>query len=230
MLRAITFDAGETLIRPRGSYGAVYERITGAFGMRIPARIFDDEIHRAFRLIDWPLKTTSGAEYERWKEVTRRVHKALPADLPFDPWFDQVYRAFGSAEAWQAEPRAAATLAALRKMGLRTAAISNWDERLLGVLDGLGLAPHLDRVFVAPAVGWRKPSPEMFRLACRELGAPPAETLHIGDSPSEDVSAARAAGLHALLYRPGDPTALRRLDHVLHSALLVGQTTTVRAE
>ncbi|MCC6739907.1 MAG: HAD-IA family hydrolase [Planctomycetia bacterium] len=224
MLKAVTFDAAETLIRPWPSYGAVYARITAAFGMRIPADFFTEEMKRAFRAVDWPLRTTSAAEMRLWQDVTRKVHEALPADLPFLEWFGAMYQAFASADAWVAEADAEETLKALRAQGLRTAVISNWDERLMPVLDGLRLAPQVDRVFVAAQTGWRKPSREMFHHACRELGLAPDEVLHIGDSPSEDVSAARAAGLHALLYRPGDPTALRRLAHVLHSAVLIGHT------
>ncbi|KAF0241916.1 MAG: Phosphoglycolate phosphatase prokaryotic HAD-superfamily [Planctomycetota bacterium] len=224
MLKAVLFDAAETLIRPWPSYGAVYARVTAAFGMRIPAEFFAEEMKRAFRAVDWPLRTTSENEMRLWQEVTKKVYEALPADLPFHEWFGAIYQAFASADAWVAEPGAAETLQSLRDIGIRTAVVSNWDERLMSVLDGLGLAPLLDRVFVAAQVGWRKPAREIFLHACRELDATPGETLHIGDSASEDVSAARAAGLQALHYRPSDPTALRRLSHVLHSAALVGHT------
>ena len=224
MLKAVFFDAAETLIRPWPSYGAVYARVTAAFGMRIPAEFFAEELKRAFRAVDWPLRTNSDTEMRLWQEVTKKVYEALPADLPFHEWFGAMYQAFASPDAWVAEPDAAETLKALQDLGLRTAIVSNWDERLLPVLDGLGLAPHVDRVFVAAQVGWRKPAREIFHHACLELGAAPSEALHIGDSASDDVAAARSAGLQALLYRPSDPTALRRLSHVLHSAALVGHT------
>lgn len=221
MLKAVLFDAAETLIRPFPSYGAVYARVTAAFGMRIPVEFFNQEIPRAFRAVEWPLKTSSSTEMRLWQEVTKKVHEALPADLPFLEWFGAIYNAFGAKEAWVSEPGAADTLRALRNLGLRTAVVSNWDERLVNVLEGLEMSSLVDRVFVAPQVGWRKPSREIFLHACRELGAAPAESLHIGDSWSEDVAAARAAGLQALHYKPGDATALRRLGHVLHSGALV---------
>jgi putative hydrolase of the HAD superfamily len=230
MLKAVLFDAAETLIRPAPSYGAVYARVTALFGMRIPVRFFEEELPRAFRSVDWPLRTNSDTEMRLWQEVTRKMYEALPADLPFLEWFGAVYNAFGRADAWSVEPGAVETLRALRNLGLRTAVVSNWDERLLPVLDGLGLAPLVDRVFVAPQVGWRKPSRDIFLHACRQLEVEPAEALHIGDSASEDVAAARATGLSALHYRPSDPTALRKLTHVLHSAHLVGHTVAPRAE
>ncbi len=44
-----------------------------------------------------------------------------------------------------------------------------------------------------------KPNPEIFHRACRRLEVEPAESLHVGDSVSEDLEGARAAGLAALL-------------------------------
>jgi putative hydrolase of the HAD superfamily len=228
MLKAVLFDAAETLIRPWPSYGAVYARVTAAFGMRIPAEFFTEEMKRAFRAVDWPLRTNSDTEARLWQEVTKKVYEALPADLPFYKWSGAMYEAFASPDAWVAEPGAAETLRALQDIGLRTGVVSNWDERLVPVLDGLGLATHVDRVFVAAQVGWRKPAREIFHHACLELGAAPSEALHIGDSTSEDVAGARAAGLQALHFNPADPTALRRLSHVLHSAALVGHTARAR--
>ncbi|MCE9583936.1 MAG: HAD family hydrolase [Planctomycetes bacterium] len=224
MLKAVFFDAAGTLIRPAPSYGAVYSRVTALFGMRIPAKFFEAELPRAFRAVDWPLRTNSETEMRLWQDVTRKMYEALPADLPFLEWYGAIYNAFGRADAWAVEPGAAETLKELRHLGLRTAVVSNWDERLLPVLDGLGLAPQIDRVFVAAQVGWRKPAPDIFRHACRQLDIEPAEALHIGDSASEDVAAARASGLVALHYSPSDPTALRKLTHVLHSSHLVGHT------
>src|SRR5687768_6796248 len=149
-LHAVFFDAGGTLIHPKPSYGAVYERATKEFGMRIPAKLFDEEMRRAWGSLEVGLRTSPDIEYKRWEELTRKVHEALPADLPFDAWFRSVYRAFSESEAWEPAPGAVETLRALKSMGIATGIISNWDERLHGVLHGLGLMHDIDHVIVAP--------------------------------------------------------------------------------
>ncbi|HEY8460668.1 MAG TPA: HAD-IA family hydrolase [Blastocatellia bacterium] len=45
-----------------------------------------------------------------------------------------------------------------------------------------------------------KPDPKAFAIACRELGAEPAECLFIDDSPA-NAEAARAAGWHAIHFK-----------------------------
>jgi putative hydrolase of the HAD superfamily len=220
-IRAVFFDAADTLIGSRHGFGTVYSRVTANYNMRIPAAIFDQELGRAMNTLDIPLRTSPDIEYRRWEEVSRKIAEALPGDLPFKPWFNALYRAFAEASAWEPVPGAADTLAALRAQGVATGCISNWDDRLPGVLHGLGLMRDLDHVLVAPQVGWRKPAPEIFRSACVAAQVSPHEALHIGDSASEDVAGARAAGLHALRFDPADPTALRRLLDLLHHPLLL---------
>jgi putative hydrolase of the HAD superfamily len=49
--------------------------------------------------------------------------------------------------------------------------------------------------------GCRKPSPEFFERVVEAAGCRPDELLHVGDSYSEDVAAARAAGVKSVWIR-----------------------------
>jgi len=100
-------------------------------------------------------------------------------------------------------------LAAARAAGRRLVVVSNWDVSLDEVLDRLGLAPMLDGIVTSAAVGSRKPSPEIFERALALAGTAPNEAIHVGDSLTEDVAGARAAGIEAVLIKrdgaPGPP-------------------------
>jgi FMN phosphatase YigB (HAD superfamily) len=75
---------------------------------------------------------------------------------------------------------------------------------MLGQLRHVGLADHLDSVTFSGQIGWCKPSQRIFQAATAALGAPPEATVMVGDSVSDDVEGARAAGMRAvLLRRPG---------------------------
>ncbi|MEB3323109.1 MAG: HAD-IA family hydrolase, partial [Synechococcaceae cyanobacterium] len=78
--------------------------------------------------------------------------------------------------------------------------VSNFDQRLPGLLRGLALDPWLACVVVSSRAGAAKPSPEPFRQALAELGIGPDRAWHVGDSP-EDAAGARAAGLRFVLVR-----------------------------
>ena len=110
-------------------------------------------------------------------------------------------------------------LIAVRAHGVRVVAVSNWDVSLLEVLELTGLAPLLDGVVSSAAIGAAKPSPVVFEHALALAGAAAADAVHVGDSPSEDVAGALAAGITPLLIDRaggGSPIAGVRTIRSLH--------------
>ncbi|MEP7216246.1 MAG: HAD family hydrolase [Anaerolineaceae bacterium] len=66
-------------------------------------------------------------------------------------------------------------------------------------LRGVGLLPLFDCVVYSVAKGQRKPHPELYRLALREIGAEADSTVFVGDRVREDVLGPRAVGMRAVL-------------------------------
>lgn len=63
--------------------------------------------------------------------------------------------------------------------------------------------------------GVRKPDPRIFRLAAERLGVPPEEIVFLDDLP-ENVEAARASGLQAVLFT-STPQAIADIEACLHA-------------
>jgi putative hydrolase of the HAD superfamily len=96
----------------------------------------------------------------------------------------------------------------LRALGLRTVICSNWSWDLDGAIRRCGLDRDIDAAVCSAQVGYRKPHPEMLRLAARAIGVPASEALAVGDTYDADVVGARAAGMDAvLLVRDGVTSA-----------------------
>jgi putative hydrolase of the HAD superfamily len=110
-------------------------------------------------------------------------------------------------------------LVALRRRGIRLLVVSNWDCSLSRVLEGCGLAEHLDGAVSSAEAGSRKPDPGIFGTALELAGCEPAEALHVGDTGEEDVAGARAAGIPALLIDrdggDGDISSLAEIEEHL---------------
>ncbi|MCB2408069.1 HAD family hydrolase [Hymenobacter lucidus] len=103
-----------------------------------------------------------------------------------------------------------AFIAELRAQGHHTALLSNTNQihiqeinRRLQAQYGLrhGIADCLDRVFYSQEVGLRKPGPEIFAHALREMNWKAAETLFIEDS-FQHIETAQRLGLHTLFLAP----------------------------
>ncbi|WP_396327803.1 HAD family hydrolase [Jatrophihabitans lederbergiae] len=65
-------------------------------------------------------------------------------------------------------------------------------------LSAVGLDELLGALFTAEELGAAKPDPRTYLTVCAELGVTPASTAHVGDLYDLDVTAPRAAGLHAV--------------------------------
>ncbi|HEY2347187.1 MAG TPA: HAD-IA family hydrolase [Xanthomonadaceae bacterium] len=87
------------------------------------------------------------------------------------------------------------TLGALERLAARVplAAISNGNACLVRI----GLMDRFRFQLAAREHGAAKPAASIFHEACRRLGVPPRDVLHVGDDPEHDVAGAARAGLRS---------------------------------
>jgi len=191
---ALLLDAAGTLLHPRELVAETYARVAKDQGTACePAEVATrfPEAMRAAR----PLRKGSSDWIAFWREVVRRSTGSSSDEL-----FSQLYASFALPNAWTVAEGAAECCASLRERGMRVGVVSNWDVRLRPLLEALGLASTLDIIVVSGEELIEKPDRRIFEIACRRLDVEPGDTLHVGDSPTEDIEGARAAGCHAWLW------------------------------
>ena len=120
-----------------------------------------------------------------------------------DEFFPRVYERFADPDVWIVYGDVMGTLEELAARELKLAVISNWDDRLIPLLERLGLTRYFDTIVASCNVGFTKPSPVIFEQALRWLKVRPEQVLHVGDSPIEDCQGALNAGMHARLIARG---------------------------
>lgn len=104
-------------------------------------------------------------------------------------------------------PHIGATLAALKRRGLRIGLVSNtgrtWGRFLKPIQDDLGIGKYFDVRVFSDEVGIRKPEPAIFERALEQLGLRPAEVVHVGDDLIADVAGSKALGMRAVWFDVG---------------------------
>jgi putative hydrolase of the HAD superfamily len=219
-IKAVYFDAAGTLIKPARRIGESYSMIAAKYGKAVsPSELFD-----RFRIcfdgaprLAFP--NAAPAEIDRlerdwWKKLVARVFQPWGVFENFDKYFDELFAYFATPSAWALYPEALDTLAALRQRGVTLAVISNFDSRLVHILDGLGTGSCFADIFVSSRMGYAKPDRQIFDAALGRHGLAPANAIHVGDSETNDLLGAQNAGLKALLIdrgRPTDETAPERI-------------------
>jgi len=149
-----------------------------------------------------------------WRDIAGRICAHLGTDPPSRFATAELYDRFAHPDAWQVYDDVPLLLETLGRSGLKLAVLSNFDERLTGLLEALGLAAAFDAIIVSSEVGVEKPHPAIFEALLGRLELAPDEVVHIGDTRGDDVEGAFGAGLHGIwLQRDGggDITSLAEL-------------------
>lgn len=203
-VRAVFFDAGETLVHPYPSFPELLTSILRREGFDIDQGVLTDRIHvvaehftKAAR--DGDLWTTSP---ERSRAFWTEVYRAFLAEvgLPFPDELGQVlYREFTDLSNYRAFPDVLPALERLRAAGLILGVISNFEEWLERLLEHLEVAGYFDVAVISGIAGVEKPDPRIFRLALDGAGVGPAESVYVGDNPTFDTAPAEALGMTGVL-------------------------------
>lgn len=208
---ALLLDAMGTLIGLRRSVGDTYADLAAAHGIAVEAAAINRVFPQLFRQA--PPLAFPGLE----GEVLRQREEGWWCDLitacliacghqepPPSELGPALFAHFAGPEPWLVYADVEEHLRRWRGRGIRLAVVSNFDQRLNGLLEALGLAELLEAIVVSSAVGAAKPDPLPFQRALQQLALPPEAVWHIGDSP-EDEAGARAAGLRCLLIHRSKP-------------------------
>lgn len=191
----VSFDVGGTLLRPHPSVGQVYSDVAKTYHGR---RVCPDRLDSGFLEV-WASRRDFEYTADAWRLVVEETFRLAEGPEVDPELFESIYQRFISPEVWRVHTDVEFTLEALKQAGTPTLVISNWDERLHPLLEGMGLDGWFDRIFVSCDLGHKKPSPEIFQMAAERMEFDPSQILHVGDCPNEDFEAAIAAGFQARL-------------------------------
>ncbi|MFB0976024.1 MAG: HAD-IA family hydrolase [Myxococcota bacterium] len=214
----VLFDATGTLFDTAESVGTVYGRAAEAHGISLPAWRLDDAFNRIVASApprvfpDCDASRAAQLEQGWWRKVVRSTFLAADSTVVFpDPnaFYDSLFDAYKEAGAWKLRTGVAEGLRELKRRGIATGVVSNFDQRLPMILQALEVASFLDIVITPAVCGFEKPDPGIFKAALLALGTEASATLFVGDHPEKDRSAAERVGMRSL-----DPDVLESLQDI----------------
>lgn len=207
--QAIFFDAGFTLVEPKRPVAEVYAAEAAALdvplGEELNVRLSElksapeETVRQRFgKSVD--LRSSEEIERQAWHRFTAALAQPFPLlSARHAEWLARLVAHFDSPDAWQPLPDAENLLSSL-KTRYRLAVVSNWHGALPAILDGVGLGSFFDTIITSSTAGFRKPHRAIFQHAIDQLGVAVDSVVHVGDSWSEDVLGAQAAGLRAIHF------------------------------
>ncbi len=256
-IRAVTFDLWETLLlekdgwslRRRNARCQGLARALEKFGVKISV----EQIALAFeKMTPWLANIWNKNNEVTHLDQIRFILKAASkgAIRMREEWVEDLSSAYVSAILEvppYLNPDARKVLQSLKEQGKLVGLICN-----VGLTPGFGIrrfltkkdiVKYFDLMLFSDEVGFRKPNPEIFRLAAQRLKVEPYETVHVGDNLKSDVWGAKNAGFRAVHFladvgrdrtAESDPTSLvsisRRLYDLKEETIIPDKTITSLAE
>ncbi len=204
-LRAIFFDAGNTLIYPR-----VEELAEDLVQQGYPATaedFFAAERAGKQKLDEWLWPQIRQGEVPRtidpyyWGEYLKALVERLAVpEAERLRVMQRVADGFRDITLWsRVLPETPPFLARLRAQGYYLGVISNSIGTMEQQLQRVGLRQHFELVIDSALVGVEKPHPEIFRIALERAAIAAADAVFVGDTNATDMGGAHLAGLRGVL-------------------------------
>ena len=152
MIRAILFDAADTLFYLTETVGDHYAYVGREVGLDLDAHQLERAFHVAWKqmprrpAIDGPRENDDKGW---WRELVGRVFDQVApslSELDRDNFFEIAYEHFAEAGVWKLYPEVLDVLEQLRER-FQLAVISNFDGRLRLILQNLGISKYFAHVF-----------------------------------------------------------------------------------
>jgi putative hydrolase of the HAD superfamily len=204
-IRAVLFDAGNTLVYPRLDL-----RARDLAEQGFPARV--EDFHTAERdakkkLDEWLWPQIRQGEVPRtidhyyWVEYLASLMKIIGApEAEHQRLIRLVAEGFRDIRTWAVVmPETPGYLATLKEQGYFLGVISNSVGTIEDQLRNVGLRDYFQAVFDSAIVGVEKPHPEIFQMAIAKARVSAGEAVFVGDTHATDVGGALLAGLHGVL-------------------------------
>jgi putative hydrolase of the HAD superfamily len=205
-IRAIFYDAGHTLVRPRPEIDEVWDFLAHQLGADIEQRGAFPDVAAFFysRLGEDGLGSYASDAAARtfWSEYYAYALRDAAPGLPREQALsagEALYNWYAEPEQWQPFPDVIEALEGARARGLIQGVVSDWGSDLLPILHAHEITRLMDFVVASAVVGSSKPHRDIFLYALGRAGVAADETIYVGDSYLADVLGSRAAGLHPVL-------------------------------
>lgn len=212
-VRAVFFDAGETLLYAHPSFAELFAEVLRERGHELDPATVQDVVHTSSERFNEVMSSEEAVNWSTSEERSRAlwnvVYRMFLVQLAIDPrehdrLVEALYERFRRLASYRLHPDAIPTLERLRRTDLRLGLISNFEDWLEQLLEQLEVHHFFDVTVISGIEGVEKPDPRIFEVALERAGVAPEEAAYVGDNPVFDAEPARRLGMLPVLIDRAD--------------------------
>jgi putative hydrolase of the HAD superfamily len=207
-VRAIFFDAGETLVYPHPSFAELFAEVLREEGHRMDPAKVQEVLHTSSEAFNELMLSEQALNWstsiERSEALWNLVYRMFLTEAGIEEGehtrlVKALYERFRSLASYRLHPDAVPTLERLRTTDLTLGLISNFEDWLEQLLERLDIQRFFDVTVISGIEGVEKPDRRIFDIALERAGVDAASSVYVGDNPIFDAHAAQDAGMIPIL-------------------------------
>ncbi len=193
MVKAVFFDAGETLIHRNPSLIAITSGLIRGAGHKKALSRVAAAINKAAGAMKSIVSKGIMSDSEKWDHYMRLVFRDLGIQDP--ALLEIVKKRLKSGTSFRPYREVSGVLREVRSAGLKMGVISNAPAELMYVLKRTGLADKFDNIIISEDAGVEKPHRKIFEIAVKKAKVKKEEFLYVGDNYLADIKGGIKAGV-----------------------------------
>ena len=215
----VLFDLVGTLIYPRPSVGEVYHDLAALHGFAVDPEILRSEFSKQYKRVfsscsNW--ESNDETEKRQWRELVSRIFDS--SSDKFDALFTDLWGHFASPSHWRCYDDVEPCLLKLKEHNLAIGVASNFDSRVVQIVDELLHNISTEMLFWSTSLGYRKPATQFYSAIAAKL-APRSTVLMVGDDVKNDFEAPKEFGWDSILLDRGpnirSESSIKTLDELV---------------
>jgi putative hydrolase of the HAD superfamily len=203
-VRAVFFDAGETLVHPHPSFAELFAQVLGEEGHPIEVEAVQEVVHTSSESFNELMLSETALNWSTSPERSRALWDVVYRVFLTEAGIDQgeherlvkaLYERFRNLASYRLYPDVLPTLERLREGGLTLGLISNFEDWLEQLLETLEVSHFFEVTVISGIEGVEKPDTRIFDIALERAGVDAAHSAYVGDNPIFDAEPSRRAGM-----------------------------------
>jgi putative hydrolase of the HAD superfamily len=199
MVKAVYFDAGETLIHRNPSLVKITASILKSGGYRTDEKRLAAALEAAAGSMRAIVEKGVMSDSAKWDHYMRSVFRTL--SIKDTPLMEKIKARLKSGTSFRPYREAFGVIKTINDLGIKTGVISNAPAELVNILTRAGLHGKFGHIIVSELAGFEKPDPRIFRMALKKAGVKSEEFVYVGDNYIADIKGGISAGVHAVWLR-----------------------------
>ncbi|PKL92463.1 MAG: hypothetical protein CVV21_01535 [Candidatus Goldiibacteriota bacterium HGW-Goldbacteria-1] len=192
-VKAVFFDAGETLIHRNPSLATITHRYLLKAGKKVNRAKLNAVLLQSAHDMKEIVQKAELNDTEKWHVYMDSVLKKL--GIKDNNLKNEVIARLKRGTSFRVYDEVWGVIKGLKKAGIKAGIISNAPRDLKKVFDRLGLTKQFDWIVVSEDAGVEKPDKKIYELALKKCGFDRENVIYIGDNYLADIMGSVAAGI-----------------------------------